>query len=90
MKTRDFVLLVLLALGLVVGHMIIGNRPDCICSTLTRQEERYPITSALNVILDINSAGEGTFIRIITTCEHGERIHATIFPDEGYFTGYKE
>ena len=80
----------ILVLCILIGLMGIIGRSNCMCSILTHQEERYPITSHLNSIWDISSADEGIFIRLIVTCEHGKRIYATIYPDEGYYTGYMD
>ena len=86
---RQIVVIGTLIILFVTLHYVIDpNPPDCICSILTQREERYPITSLLNSIWDGDVSDTGIFIRVMTTCEHGKRIHVTIYPDQGYFSGY--
>ena len=74
-----------LALMLVMGN---ADKQDCICSVLSRQSARYPITSHRYSVYDLESVNPGTFVMLQTTCKHGNRIILTIYPDEGYFEGY--
>lgn len=77
-------------LAVICMLVIIGGRSDrteCVCSVLNDQETRHPITPLLNSIWDIDSANDGTFTRLLTTCKHGVRIRITIFSDEGYYVG---
>lgn len=64
------------------------DRSDCVCTVLTEHETRHPISPILNSVWDMDSAAKGSFIRLLTTCEHEKRICITIFPDEGFFVGY--
>lgn len=85
---RDF--FVIICFFVLVVMLILGNadKQDCICSVLSRQSARYPITSHLYSVYDLESVNSGTFVMLQTTCMHGKRVILTIYPDEGYFEGY--
>lgn len=81
---------VIICFFFLVSMLILRNadRQECICSVLSRQSARYPITSHLYSFCDLESVNPGTFVMLQTTCKHGNRIILTIYPDEGYFEGY--
>lgn len=75
----------------ILAYMLIlgkNEKQDCICSVLSRQSARYPITSHLYSVYDLEFANPGTFVMLNTTCKHGNRAILIIYPDEGYFEGY--
>lgn len=74
----------------LVFMLILENadKQDCICSVLSRQSARYPITSHLHSVYDLESVNSGTFVMLQTTCMYGKRVVLTIYPDERYFEGY--
>lgn len=88
MKKLIVILAVLIAIFLLMYFSVSTERAGCVCSVLTTEDTKHSITSILNSVWDPDSASEGTFTRLITTCDHGERLHITIYPDEGYFSGY--
>lgn len=81
---------VIICFFVLVFMLIRGNtdKQDCICSVLSRQSARYPITSHVYSVYDLESVNSGTFVMLQTTCMHGKRVILTIYPDEGYFEGY--
>ena len=87
MKRFIIILSVLMTICLLLIIVSRSGRTECVCSILSDHESRHPITPLLDSIWDINSANEGTFIRLLTTCKHGKRIRVTVFSDEGYFVG---
>lgn len=76
-----FFLMFMIALG-------IADKQACICSVLSRQSARYPVSSHLYSVYDLESVNPGTFVMLQTECKHGKRIILTIYPDKGYFEGY--
>ena len=81
---------VIICFFVLVFMLILGNadKQDCICSVLSRQSARYPITSHLYSVYDLESVNSGTFVMLQTTCKHGNRVILTIYPDDGYIEGY--
>lgn len=88
MKKLIIILAVLIAICLLICFSVCNERSECVCSVLTIDNTKYPITSILNSVWEFDSTSEGTFTRLLTTCEHGKRVCLTIFPDEGFFEGY--
>ena len=81
---------VIICFFFLVSMLILGNadKQDCICLVLSKQSARYPITSHLSSVYDLESLNPGTFVMLHTTCKHGNRVILTIYPDEGFFEGY--
>ena len=88
MKKLIIILSVLIASCSLMYISLCNDRSGCVCSVLTTEDTKYPITSILESVWDPYSASEGTFTRLLTTCKHGKRVCLTIFPDEGYYSGY--
>lgn len=88
MKKLIIILVVLVAICSLMYISVCNDRSGCICSILTTEDTKHPITSILESVWDPNSASEGTFTRLRTTCKHGKRVSLTIFSDEGYYSGY--
>ena len=82
--------IVIICFFFLVSMLILGDayKQDCICSVLSIQSARYPITSHLYSVYDLESVNPGTFVMLQTTCKHGNRVILTIYPDEGFFEGY--
>ena len=36
---------------------------------------------------NINTMSTGTFMYVRTECDHGKRLHLTVYPDQGIYTG---
>lgn len=89
MKKLVIILIALTTVCLLLCFSAWKERLGCVCSILTEEETKHPLTTILNSVWDTYSATEGTFTRLLTTCNHGERISITIFTDDGYFVGYK-
>lgn len=87
MKKLIIILVVLVAICSLMYISIYNDRPGCICFVLTTEDTKHPITSILESVWDLDSASEGTFTRLLTTCKHGKRVCLTVFTDEGYFVG---
>lgn len=88
MKKLIIILVVLVAICSLMYISVCNDRSECICSILTTEDTKHPITSSiLESVWDPNSASEGTFTRLRTTCKHGKRVSLTVFTDEGYFVG---
>ena len=87
MKKLIIILAVLIAICLLVYFAVSNDRSECVCSVLTTVDTKHPITSILESVWDLDSASEGTFTRLLTTCKHGKRVCLTVFTDEGYFVG---
>jgi len=87
MKKLIIILVVLVAICSLMYISVCNNRSGCICSILTTEDTKHPITSILESVWDPDSASEGTFTRLFITCEHEERVRLTVFTDEGYFLG---
>lgn len=87
MKKLIIILVVLVSICLLMYISVCNDRSGCICSVLTTEDTKYPITSILESVWDPYSASEGTFTRLRTTCSHGKRVSLMVFTDEGYFVG---
>ena len=87
MKKLIIILSVLIASCSLMYISVCNDRSRCVCSVLTTEDTKYPITSILESVWDPYSASEGTFTRLRTTCSHGKRVSLTVFTDEGYFVG---
>ena len=87
MKKLIIILVVLVAICSLMYISVCNDRSGCICSILTTEDSKHPITSILESVWDPDSASEGTFTRLLTTCKHGKRVSLTVFTDEGYFVG---
>ena len=88
MKKLIIILAVLIVVCLHMYSSVCNARSGCVCSILTKEDTKHPITSILDSVWDPDSASEGTFTRLLTTCEHGEKIFLMVFTDEGYFFGH--
>ena len=89
MKKLIITLAVLIAICLLMCFSVCSDRSECVCFVLTEEDTKHPITSILDSVWDTDSAVDGTFTRLLTTCKHGERVSITIFTDEGFFVGHK-
>lgn len=79
-----------ISLLLAVLYLFFSQRTTaCLCSILTQNAQSFKIDAMLNPIIDLTTLHEGTFTRIITSCEHDVRIYLTIYPDDGFYIGYK-
>ena len=87
MKKLIVILAVLIAICLLMYFSVCNDRSECVCSVLTTEDTKHPITSILDSVWDPDSASEETFTRLLTTCKHGKRVSLTVFTDEGYFAG---
>jgi len=87
MKKLIIILVVLVAICSLMYISVCNDRSGCICSILTTEDTKHPITSILESVWDPDSASEGTFTRLLTTCKHGKRVSLIVFTDEGYFVG---
>lgn len=85
MKVKAMIAAIIIILFLTLILTFNHNHSDCICSFLSHKEERYPIPSLINSIYDRDMSETGSFLRGITMCQHGRRVHATICPDKGSF-----
>ena len=81
---KKLMVLCVCATVLFLAYMLISeniDKQDCICSVLSRQSARYPITSHLYSVYDLESVDAGIFVMLQTTCKHGNRVILTIYPD---------
>ena len=90
MRVKVMVGAILLSLFVTLFFVLEHKHRDCICSILTQKEERYPLSLLPSSMWDEHMSESGVFIRMITSCEHGTRIHATIYPDQEYFLAHIE
>lgn len=93
-RYKSFLLLLMFFASVAVltlctrAFMIYAERKNCLCSTLTEEEAKYPIDNRLTSIIDIETLVPGTFARISTHCKHDVYMHLTVFVDEGWYCGY--
>ena len=80
-------LLLLICLG-VRSFQGYADRQNCVCSVLTEQEQTLAIDDRLYRVCEKNTMSSGTFMYVRTVCDHGKRLHLTVFPDEGMYQGY--
>ena len=65
------------------------ERKDCLCMLLTEETKQYPIDDKLLAVYEGANQESGVFIRATVPCEHGVSLNLTIYPDEGFYTGFR-
>lgn len=66
----------------VIGLMAYRDKKECLCSTLTYQEQSRQFDEQLERVVDIGTLNTGTFSVILTTCSHGKRMQLVVHVDE--------
>ena len=64
-----------------------ADRKACVCSILTTEEQTLPIDDRLYRICPKDTLKTGTFMLVVTRCDHGRNIRLTVLPDEGKYRG---
>ena len=65
-----------------------ADRRQCVCSILTTEEQTHAIDDRLYRVCEKDTMNSGTFMIVRTTCDHGNRLHLTVMPDEAIYKGY--
>ena len=82
------VMVVLLLCLIVLWARGYADRRQCVCSILTTEEQTYAIDNRLYRVCEKDTLNSGTFMIVRTTCDHGNRLHLTVMPDEAIYKGY--
>ena len=81
-------MVVLLLCLIAVWARGYADRRQCVCSILTTEEQTYAIDDRLYRVCEKDTMNSGTFMIVRTTCDHGNRLHLTVMPDEAIYKGY--
>lgn len=79
------VLAVALAWSMIADYV---DRSHCVCSKLTTENQTFTIDAPLYRVCEKDTLSSGTFMIVRTTCDHGQKLHLTVRPDEGTYSGY--
>ena len=79
---------VLLCSLIVLWARDYADRRQCVCSILTTEEQTYAIDDRLYRVCEKDTMNSGTFMIVRTTCDHGNRLHLTVMPDEAIYKGH--
>ena len=85
------VLVLLVVLAVALAWSMIADyvdRSQCVCSKLTAEEQNFKIDDHLYRVCEKDTLSSGTFMIVRTTCDHGQKLHLTVRPDEGTYSGY--
>lgn len=80
-------LLLLICISIITYNSYI-DRQGCACSILTAKEQTFTIDDRLYRVCEKDTMSAGTFMYVRTECDHGKRLHLTVHPDQGIYTGF--
>ena len=88
LKTVLVLLVVLVGALAWLGINDYIDRSHCVCSKLTAETQTFAMDDSFYRVCEKDTLASGTFMIVRTTCDHGRKIHLTVQPDEGTYSGY--